>query len=407
MTINNVLLIAYAYPPFGQTSSRRSGCMAKYLPCFGWNPSVLTREWTPRNCSYDPTITAGIPENVLVHRMACDVQHRSFVDRIKNRCHQIFFPHRDPVDFFRMASQALPDLIRKRHIQIIWATFPDPCSLTLADQASRATGIPWVADFRDVYQFVDGLGAALMYPIRLSYEKQVLKSASAIVTVSDGFAATLQKRHNREIMVIPNGFDPDTLVPEQSFGFPKFEIVYTGGINLGRPDFTPLLDALQHLSNSGKIDSDDILITFYGKGNERRLKALLRHPFSLAIRNCGGVPREESLEHQRSALILLQTTAPGTGWMTSKIYEYLISRRPILAFPRDGDHIEKLLIETNAGVSYSTRDEIAAQLVEWYSEWKETGTVAWHGNMQAIMQYSRKEQAKETAYLFEKVLNGS
>ena len=407
MTEKNVLLIAYHYPPFGQTSSRRSGCMAKYLPCFGWNPSVLTREWTPSNCLYDPSITAGIPDSVTVHRMACDIQHRLFVDRFKNRCHKTFFPHRDPIEFFGPASQSLPGLVRRHKIDIIWATFPPLSDLALAAQVSKATGIPWVADFRDVYQFVDGIGAALMLPSRLFHLTHIVKSASAVVTVSDGFAATLRKRHNQDAVVIPNGFDPDILTAEQSFTFPKFEIVYTGGINLGHPDFTPLLDALQHLCKTGKMVSDNILVTFYGKGNERRLKRLFRHPFSHVIRNRGGVCRGESLERQRSALILLQTTVPGTGWMTSKIYEYLIARRPILAIPSDGDSIEKLIRETRSGVSCSTKDEIAAQLMVWYGEWKKTGTVAWHGNMQAIMKYSRKEQAKETAYLLENVLNGS
>ena len=404
MAEKNVMLIAYAYPPLGKTSSRRSGCMAKYLPCFGWKPFILTRKWTPTNGPYDPTITTGIPDDILVHKIDCDTQSRSVVGRVKKRFNQTCFPHMSPIEFFSAASPDLPALVRKHRIHVIWATFPPPCDLTLADQLSKATGIPWVADFRDVYQFVDGFGAALMLPVRLFYLKKIIKSASVSVTVSEGFAQTLRRRHSRDVMVIPNGFDPDILAPEKSFAFPKFEIVYTGGINLGCPDFTPLLDALQYLCANGKMDPDDVLIRFYGRGNERRLKRLFRHPFSHAIRNCGGVPRTESLKFQRCALILLQATAPGTGWMTSKIYEYLIARRPILAIPRDGDSIEKLLKETKAGMSWSTKDEIAVQLIDWYSEWKKTGTVAWHGDMRTIMQYSRKEQAKETALLLEKVI---
>lgn len=379
--------------------------MAKYLTCFGWKPFVLTRKWTPTNGPYDPTITTDIPENIIVHRIECNTKQRSMVGRIKKRCHQALFPHMDPVGFFGPASQYLPGLVRKHNIHVIWTTFPPLCDLSLADQVSKATGIPWVADFRDVNQFIDGMGEALMRPIRLLYEKRILKSASAIIAVSDGFADTLRKRHYRDVVVIPNGFDPDILTIDQPFVFPKFEIVYTGGINLGHPDISPLLDALQHLCNTDKMNSDDILVTFYGHGNEQRLKKIVRHPFSCAIRNCGGVPREKCLEHQRSALILLQTTAPGTGCMTSKIYEYLIAQRPILAFPSDGDHIEKLLLETNAGVSCLARDEIARQLMEWYSEWKKTGIVAWHGDMSVIMQYSRKEQAKETAHVLEEVVS--
>jgi glycosyltransferase involved in cell wall biosynthesis len=380
--------------------------MAKYLPYFGWQPIVLTREWTPENGPYDPTIVMGIPEDILVHRISCNIEPKTKFDRISKRFQQTLFPQEDPAAFFKLASQQLPDLARKHKIDVIWATFPPMCDLALADKVSRSTGIPWVADFRDVYQFIDGFGAALMQPIRLYYLHKILKSASAVITVSDGFGKTLQKRNKREITVIPNGFDPDIIVSQKTMEFPKFEIVYTGGINAGHPDFTPLLDALQYLCDAGKMNIKEVLVTFYGAGNDKRLRKLLRHPFSRVIQNCGGVPRIQSLERQRSALILLQTTVPGTGWLTSKIYEYLIAQRPILAIPCDGDSIEKLIRETNTGVSCSTKDEIATQLMDWYIEWKKTGTIAWYGNMQLIMQYSRKEQAKETSKLFEEVAGG-
>ena len=263
------------------------------------------------------------------------IKKSSFLNSLLKRSHQTLFPHKDPIEFFQKASITLPEIIRKHQISIIWATFPPYCNLTLANKISNATGIPWLADFRDVYQFTDNLGSFFMKPIRLFYEKQILRSASKVISVSDGFAATLRARHNRDVAVIPNGFDPDIIVRENVLLFPKFEIVYTGGINLGNPDFNPLFNAIQLLCETGKMDVNDVLISFYGYGNERRLKHFFHHTYSKVIKNYGGVPREESLHHQRKALILLQTTAPGTGWMTSKIYEYLVARRPILAIPRE------------------------------------------------------------------------
>lgn len=405
MIKKHVLLIAYFYPPFGQTSSRRSGCMAKYLPQCGWRPFVLTRKWTPDNGPFDPTITMEIPSDVVVHEVVCDTVPSSLTGRLLKRINQTIHPQMDPIEFFRVAADELPSLIRRFEINAIWATFPPLSNLTLADQVSRITGKPWIADFRDVNQFVDSVGEALMRPMRLFYERQILKSASRVVAVSDGFAETLRQRHGRmDIKVIPNGFDPDILQPEQNHVSSKFEIVYTGGINLGRPDFTMLLDALQYLCIQGKMCTEDVLISFYGAENERRLKILMRHPFGKFIRNNGAVPRSEALRRQREALILLQSTVPGTGWMTSKIYEYLVARRPILAFPRDIDTIEKLLQETNAGVSCSTMQEISEQLIKWYIEWKTTGTIKWHGNIQAIMQYSRKAQAEQTAQLLDDIV---
>ena len=72
--------------------------------------------------------------------------------------------------------------------------------------------------------------------------------------------------------------------------------------------------------------------------------------------------------------------------------------------PNDGDCIDQLLRETNAGVNCSTVEEIAAQLRKWYLEWKATGTVAYQGTEEAIMKYSCKEQASQLAKLLDGIV---
>ena len=42
--MKRVLLIAYAYPPCSEIGAIRPAGLAKYLPRFGWEPTVLTRE---------------------------------------------------------------------------------------------------------------------------------------------------------------------------------------------------------------------------------------------------------------------------------------------------------------------------------------------------------------------------
>jgi len=403
----SVLLIAYFFPPFGQTSSSRSGGMAKYLAHFGWKPIVLTRQWTPENGPFDPTITTGIPDDIVVTEVICDTERQSLPRRLLKSVNRLIFPQIVPVEFFEAATKELPGLSQRFEISAIWATAPPLCNLTLADRLSKATGIPWVADFRDVNQFTDTFGAALMRPMRLFREQQVLKSASSIIAVSEGFAETLRRRHRRVVDVIPNGFEPEDVPgPGLTDVFPKFEIVYTGGLNLGRPDFTVLLDALQQLCDSGTIDANEIAISFYGGGNEKRIEKLMRHPLGYTIRNYGHISRREVLNRQRAALILLQATSPGTGLLTSKIYEYLTAMRPILAIPRD-DSISKLLRETNAGVCCTTKQEVMKQLAEWHAEWKRGEMIAWHGNIAEIMQYSRKQQAKQTAALLDRIVFGN
>ena len=40
--MKRVLLIAYAYPPCSEIGAIRPAGLAKYLPRFGWEPTVLT-----------------------------------------------------------------------------------------------------------------------------------------------------------------------------------------------------------------------------------------------------------------------------------------------------------------------------------------------------------------------------
>jgi glycosyltransferase involved in cell wall biosynthesis len=395
-----VLLISQDFPPQGWTSSKRSGGMAKYLKDYGWHPIVLCQRWTPANCVYDPSIVTNIPADVSFYAIDVKQLRPLSLNYAKEVVYRILFPQLVPTDFFRRALKALPNILSKHRVDAIWATAPMACNHALADWASRKWNCPWVADFRDVHQFKSSGLKETVRTLRIYYDNRMLKSASEITTVSEGFARTLRTRHSRNVRIIPNGFDPEILADDQIKTVKNFNLVYTGGINLGKPEFGPLLDAVGLLIKAGKLDPKDISIQFYGAKNERRLKSMFEnHEFRNFVQDCGHVPREKLLNIQRSAAILLQATYPGTGTLSSKIYEYLAARRPILALPQDHDGIDQLLLETKAGVSYTSVDEIAQQLLKWYQEWKSSNTINCQSTLSAIMKYSQKVQARQLSQL--------
>ena len=401
-----VLLISQDFPPQGWTSSKRSGGMAKFLKDYGWTPIVLCQRWTPDNWVHDPSIVTNIPADITVYAIDVKQVRSMSLKYAKDVLYRVLLPHLVPRSFFRGALEALPNIFRKHHIDAIWATAPMACNHALAEWASRKWKRPWVADFRDVHQF---RSSALKEPIRMLriyYDDRMLKSASEIISVSEGFARTLRTRHSRNVRVIPNGFDPETLADDQFRANLNFNIVYTGGVNLGKPEFGPLLDALGLLIKTGKLNRKDISVEFYGAKNELRLKSMFQnHEFGNIVKNYGHVPRERLLDIQRSAAILLQATYSGTGTLSSKIYEYLAARRPILALPKDHNGIDQLLTETRAGVSCTSVDEIAKQLLKWYEEWKSTNTIKCQSIPSAIMKYSQKVQAGQLSQLLNELTN--
>jgi len=382
--------------------------MAKYLPYYGWDPVVLTNKWDESMGSYDPEIVSGIPSDLAIYKAGKNAPENDMLLNLQRRIYHVFNPHRQPKEFVDSAIALVPKIIKENRIRVIWATFPPLCNLWLASYISQKEGIPWVADLRDIIMlpFYEGIGATLMYPIRLRAFHNIIKKASEVVAVSEGISAIVKKQIKRNVLIVPNGYDPDIIRNEKIDAFPMFELIYTGGMEWGRSDsLKTLLDALQVMIEKKEIEKQKVAISFYGRINTGLFLKYKRHPCFSIMRFNGQVPRKHALEKQRHALILLLISTPGTGMMTSKIFEYLVARRPIMAIPRDIDHCERVIAETQSGVSCSTVEEIRTQLLKWYKEWESTGNIQWNGSIEKIGKYSRKAQVSDYAKIMDIVLN--
>lgn len=401
-----VLIIAHHFPPSGITASRRPGSMAKYLPQFGWEPVVLTRKWRRGNCNYDPTIVPNLPLDLPCYEIDCPAPQRLSASAVIEQIVRVARPSLHPYSFLRAGRQKLNELLRKESFDAIWTSVPQANLLDLAVYASRISGKPWIADFRDVWQWAPNLFTKITLPMRLDHERRLLRSAAAITAVSEGFAQTLRERHGRPVQTISHGFDPDLAPKARPLTLPRFNIVFTGGVVLGRPNLGPLLDAIGRLIARGDMDARDILVEFYGAGNSTRLAEMFGgHPYAHLVVDHGAVPRAQAVERQRGAAILLSAGHPGMrGWNTSKLFEYIVAGRPILSIPHDHDSIDDTLKRTNAGVSCTSVDEIERALLGFYLEWKQTGGVAFHGCLDAISRYSNRHQAGELAALLNEIV---
>lgn len=401
-----VLIIAYHFAPSGITASRRPGGMAKYLPQFGWEPVVLTRMWEPGNCNYDPSIVPNLPADLARYEIDCPAPRGLSVDAAIEQVVRTTNPSLHPYSFLRAGRRAIDRLLQQESIDAIWTSVPPANLLELAHYASRVSGRPWIADFRDVWQWVPNLFAKVTLPMRLRHERRMLRSAAAVTAVSEGFAQTLQERHGRRVRTIWHGFDPELLPATLPSVFPRFNVVFTGGVVLGQPNLRPLLDAIGRLIARGEVDAADVVIEFYGAGNGARLAEMFGgHPFAYLVLDHGAVPRAQVIERQRSAAVLLSASHPGMrGWITSKMFEYITAGRPVLSIPHDHDCIDELLQQTNVGTSCTSPEEIERQLLALYREWKRTGTIACRGRAEAISRYSNRNQAAELAELLDEVV---
>lgn len=409
-----LLLVCGSFPPESDVGGVRPAMFAKYLPGFGWQTSVLTAQRPEDDPDYKPTLDVpGIPSGTSVFRVLHGQEHtqralegRTFSQRLR---HFFLLEEAHPAGLCDKMLQVLPAYVSANQgYDAVYGTTPDLCSLRIARAAAQALRVPWVADFRNIIEETEGRHRGLrrrLFEERCKLRRrQLVRSAAAILTLSGRFAELLGRQLRRHVDVLPNGFDPEMFPKEDPKRTCQFRITYMGRI-LGTwfQDPRPFFAGLDMLLADPATDERDISINFYA--TDPQSLARLVSPYS-----CRHVVKaKERIRYSRvpqvlsrSSVLLLLTNRDRTGTMTTKVYEYLAARRPILLVPGEGGELEELVQETRSGVTHAKPEAIYRRLREWYHHWKTTGMVPYDGLEEEIKKYSRKAQAGELA----RILNG-
>jgi hypothetical protein len=394
--MKKILIISYCFPPNNITSSKRPAALVNYLPQYGWRPIVLTAHWSRDNCNYDPSVAQIYNNDFYKYEINIEEANSSISKKAMNTIIRFCCPQLHPYNFLKEGRKVVEAIIDEHQLDIIWATAPPINTLDIARYASKLTNKPWIADFRDVWQWIPNSFVKHTMASRVGYEKKLVEKAIAITSVSEGFSQTLAKRHGRLINTISHGYDDEAVGGEYPNKICRFNLVYTGSLKLGQPDFTIVLDAIANLIERRIIAKDEVSIEFYGDGNEKIIKKLFsNHNAFSRIINYGLKPRRMIIDAQRNAAILLLATHPGmNGWNTSKMFEYIVARRPIMAFPKDNDCIDRMIVDTRTGVSVNSVKEIEYILEKFYLEWKTTGNILIKPDHLIIKKYSYSNQIK-------------
>ena len=101
---------------------------------------------------------------------------------------------------------------------------------------------------------------------------------------------------------------------------------------------------------------------------------------------------EEALVHQRSSqvLLLIEIDSEDTKCIIpGKLFEYMVSERPILAIgPKDSD-FENIIKQTNTGVfyRYNEKNELKNQILTYFNQYLDKSLKV---NTVGLQQFSRK-----------------
>ena len=447
--MRTVLLVSYTFPPQYDVSGRRAAKLCKYLPAAGWRPVVLTKDWTADVGPEDrraytlashPEALEALNGTEIVrapyrsHDNALRRLHqrlggvygdddqempsggwtpRALTRRVLSLASPTFgdFP-----DAFRgwigPAVQAGIDLARRERLDAICSLCPPATAHVVASEIARRTGLPWVAQFDDLYSFhLERQRRTAWRPYADRRHRGWLRHASLAGAITPAMLAYVRRTYGLDGEVVVVGFDPDESPLVKRERHDRLRLAYTGSVYPGdqRPEL--FFETLQQVLE-GNPDAP-IEVTFAGTGRDEYLRGALAR-FPAAARACvflERVPPIDALRLQREAdaLLLLNCTAPspaeGTLSYPAKTFEYLNAGRPILALPRDpGGWGDQLLESTQSGVTADSAIEAAAVLGQWIAEWRACGTLSYSGRTAEIEKYGQPHQAATLGRLLDRAV---
>lgn len=379
--MKKVLIITYYWPPTGGSGVQRWVKFAKYLPSLGWQPVIYTPE-NPEQLVRDESLEAEIPAGVEViktrisepygvyHKLVgrkgdekgaglnpINSQRKSWKQRLMLWIRSNFFVPDPRRSWVKPSVKFLKDWLREHPVNIIVTTGPPHSMHLIGLGLHRATGIPWVADFRDPWTKMFFFKDLPMLPCvrrkQFRLEREVLDGASAVVSVSppvrDDFAAAT----STPVHLITNGFDAEDFAsPLEPRADGEFRIVHTG---LFASDGNPLLlwDELSRRCREDAGFASKLRIRLAGKVDPEISEAIREHGLADNLVLLGYLSHKDSVAELRSAdlvLLPLRQSPEYRKVLPGKIFECIASGRPVLGIGPEDSAAATLLRETGAGI---------------------------------------------------------
>ena len=431
--MKRVLVISYYWPPSGGSGVQRWVKFAKYLPSEDWQPVIYTPE-NPELTSIDRNMENDIPPEAEIIRTKIiepyglyrklagngrkgegqgevnpiNGRDKSLKQKISLFIRGNFFIPDPRCLWIRPSARFLVKYLREHPVDIIVSTGPPHSMHLIARKVARATGLPWIADFRDpwtkMFYFKHLHLTKWAQKKHIALEKSVLDSASAIVTVTRPLQAEFAAMTETPVHCITNGFDEDdfrqVIEPD---GF--FNITHTG-LFAGDGNPETLWQVLSDKCRSDEEFRRLLRIRLVGKTDREIKESIIAHGLAGNLRDLGYQTHQTATGEQMGASVLLlpQRKEPEyKAVLTGKIFEYLASGHPILGIGLTEGAMADVLKETGSGrmIDWDDYSGMEAFIRECWEKFlkDEPETEA-----RDISRYSRRELTGQMARLMESLL---
>lgn len=418
-----VLIITYYWPPAGGPGVQRWLKFVKYLPDFGIEPIV----YIPENPTYplvDKGLLSEVNPNVTILKQRITepyawasafsknstkkissgiipaAKKQSFLQRIMLWVRGNLFVPDARVLWVKPSVNYLSKYITENGIETIITTGP-PHSLHLIGlRLKELHDLKWIADFRDPWTTI-GYHKALKLSDSAAkkhkdLERKVLNSADSILVTSPTTKAEFQQLTAKPIDVITNGYDTE-MIPKQPLD-EKFTLAHIGSF-LSERNPKQLWESLTELIAENEQFKADFQLKLIGAVSSEVMESITNAGLQSHVNNLGYVPHSEAVAEQRKSqvLLLVEIDSEDTKCIIpGKLFEYMVSERPILSIGPQGADFASIIQSTNTGVFslYADKERIKQTILNYFNQYKEGNLKA---NAIGLQQFSRKNLTSQLA----------
>ncbi|ARN77047.1 glycosyl transferase family 1 [Nonlabens spongiae] len=426
----SLLIISYYWPPAGGPGVQRWLKFTTYLQQMGYDLNLII----PENPDYpvlDESLLSEIPRGLNIIEVPIFEPSRLLSSlsrkRTKNLQRGIIKKKQSLVERWviwargnlfvpdarvgwkhRVVKVAAEFIAKNPESTVITTGPPHSVHLNGLDLKRKFSQIKWLADFRDPWTTI-----GYHHKLRLgksarqkheNLEQKVLNQADRVVVTSPHTQQEFEQKTTKPVAVVTNGYD---IQPNENIQQPsgKFKLSHVGTL-LSDRNPQVLWAVLSELCDENSSFCNDLELHLAGNVSEEILRSIESHLPSKVLKRHGYLNHEDAIElmYESQILLLIEINSEITkAIIPGKIFEYLASRRPIVALGPAGADIEQIIEYNHAGSYFSYQDhtELKAELFRLYNLYKSGNNSG--NSIDFFREYHRSQTTQQLAAEIEKM----
>jgi hypothetical protein len=421
--LKRVLIISPYFPPVNAADMQRVRMSLPYFKQFGWAAEVVMVSPEYTDLPTDELLTNNLPVDIKIHYVKAfnkSITSKIGLGSIALRSYWFY-------------KKRVNKLLTESHFDLIYFSTTQFPVCVLGAYWKKKFNIPYVIDMQDPWHsnyYQDKPKEQrprkywFSYRLNKCLEPIAIKSADGLISVSEKYISDLKERYPQiknipaatitfgafkpDISIAANTQFPDLLNPENK------SIVYIGrgGTDM-HAAITPVFTAFKH----GLINNPTFYKTlkFYFIGTSyaalgQGVKTILPLAKQLGIEDyVTEIPDRTSFYHSLATLnkatALLLPGSDDPKYTASKIYPYMLLKKPVLSIFNAQSPALKVLAEYDAPYTYSynqTKD-LEHKIAAFFGSLDHTGPIEY--NQQAEENYSAETLTAKQCALLELAYN--